>query len=127
MESTLKPYGYELLVDLHGCNTRRFTRPEIEEFFDGLCARISMQKCDVHFWDDVGVAAEEQQTNPSTKGTSAVCFILTSTIVVHTLDLLSAAYVNIFSCKYFDPKIAESFVQEFFEAKNHAATFVERT
>ena len=58
-----------------------------------------MEKCEVHFWDDVGVPLEEQQTLPNTKGTSAVCFILTSTIVVHTLDLLRAVYVNIFSCK----------------------------
>ena len=61
-----------------------------------------MEKCQVHYWDDVGVPPEERQTSPLTKGTSAVCFILTSAIVVHTLDDLGAVYVNIFSCKEFD-------------------------
>ena len=127
MENTLRPYGYELLVDLHGCNTTKFDRANIEEFFDRLCEKIAMKKCEVFFWDDVGIPAEEKQTDPRTKGTSAVCFILTSTIVVHTLDLLGTTYVNIFSCKYFDPKIAEAFTHEFFQAKNHVAKFVERT
>ena len=126
MESAPRPYGYELLIDLHGCNTRRFTRTDIEEFFDGLCERIAMQKCVVHFWDDVGVQLDEKQTAPHTKGTSAVCFILTSSIVIHTLDLLKTVYVNIFSCKEFDPKVAENFTQEWFEAGSCRATFIER-
>ena len=55
------------------------------------------------------VPAEEQQTSPKTKGTSAVQFILTSTIVIHTLDLMNAVYVNVFSCKEFDTEKAAAF------------------
>ncbi len=61
-----------------------------------------MECCDLYFWDDLGVPNEDQQTDPKTKGTSAVQFILTSTIVIHTLDLMKSAYINIFSCKKFD-------------------------
>ena len=86
-----------------------------------------MEKCEVHFWDDVGVSPEEQQTEPHTKGTSAVCFILTSTIVIHTLDLLEAAYVNIFSCKEFDPDAAAEFTKRWFGAKSCDKTILERT
>ena len=85
-----------------------------------------MEKAEVHFWDDVGVPREERQTSPQTKGTSAVCFILTSTIVVHTLDLLSAAYINIFSCKAFDPEVATEFTKEWFEARSCKPTFMDR-
>lgn len=123
-EST--PYGFELILDLHGCNSQTFTRSHIEQYFTKLCEMIDMEKCDVHFWDDVGVPPEEQQTSPLTKGTSAVCFILTSTIVVHTLDELNAVYVNIFSCKTFDPDLAESFTREAFGAGSVKRTFIER-
>ena len=85
-----------------------------------------MVKCDVHFWDDVGVPPEERQISPQTKGTSAVCFILTSTIVVHTLDILKAVYVNIFSCKEFDPAVAGQFTKEWFEAASCEPTFIRR-
>src|SRR4051812_31734648 len=88
-------YGKELILDLHECDSSRFSRESLEQFFAELCDLIQMERCDLHFWDDVGVAPEEQQTDPKTKGTSAVQFILTSTIVVHTLDLTNAVYVNI--------------------------------
>lgn len=120
------PYGFELILDLHGCNPATFTRTHLDRYFTELCRRISMEKCEVHFWDDVGVPTDERQTSPQTKGTSAVCFILTSTIVVHTLDLLSAVYVNIFACKAFDPEVATEFTKEWFEAGSCKPTFIDR-
>ena len=95
-------------------------------FFIELCDLIDMERCEVHFWDDVGVSPEEQQTQPHTKGTSAVCFILTSTIVVHTLDLLKSVYVNIFSCKEFDPKAAGAFTKKWFGAQDCSSRFIDR-
>ena len=120
-------YGFELVLDLHGCEIDLFTRDEIDKFFTHLCELIEMEKCEVHFWDDVGVPEEEQQTLPHTKGTSAVCFILTSTIVIHTLDILGAVYVNIFSCKPFDPDVAAEFTSKRFKAGSCKKTFIERT
>ena len=119
-------YGHELVIDLHGCDPATFNRGSIDQFFTNLCDLIDMEKCEVHFWDDVGVEPEEQQTEPHTKGTSAVCFILTSTIVVHTLDLLNAVYVNIFSCKEFDPDAATKFTKEWFQAKSCDTTILTR-
>jgi S-adenosylmethionine/arginine decarboxylase-like enzyme len=112
------PYGFELILDLHGCNPSRFSRESIERYFTDLCELIQMEHCEVHFWDDVGVPLDEQQTLPHTKGTSAVCFILTSSIVIHTLDLLAAVYVNILSCRSFDPVAARKFTQTWFNAAN---------
>ena len=75
-----------------------------------------MEQCDLHFWDDVGAPPEDQQIDPKTKGTSAVQFILTSTIVVHTLDLMKTVYVNIFSCKTFDTGDAARFTARWFNS-----------
>jgi S-adenosylmethionine decarboxylase len=119
-------YGYELILDLHACDVRAFTRKNLDNFFTGLCELIQMEKCVVHFWDDVDVAPEDQQTLLHTKGTSAVCFILTSSIVIHTLDLLAAVYVNIFSCKAFDSEAAAGFTQSWFKAESCSVRFVER-
>ena len=69
---------------------------------------------------------EEQQTHPKTKGTSAVQFILTSTIVIHTLDLMKAAYVNIFSCKDFDTDEAAEFTAKWFGSTDWTANVVTR-
>ena len=121
-----KNYGYELILDCHECDISTFNRKSLDSFFTDLCELIEMERCEVHFWDDVGVPPEEQQTEPHTKGTSAVCFILTSTIVVHTLDLLKAVYVNIFSCKDFDPKAAEEFTKKWFGAQVASAQFIDR-
>ena len=120
-------YGFELVLDLHGCEAELFNRDHIDKFFTDLCELIEMEKCEVHFWDDVGVPEEERQTLPHTKGTSAVCFILTSTIVIHTLDILGAVYVNIFSCKPFEPDVAAEFTSKRFKAESFNKTFIGRT
>jgi len=122
-----RPYGWELVLDLHGCDKQRFNRKSIDAFFTELCDLIDMEKCDVHFWDDVGVPEDEKQTSPQTTGTSAVCFILTSTIVIHTLDLLGSVFVNIFSCKSFEPDAARDFTVSWFKASACRDTWIERT
>lgn len=119
-------YGWELIIDLQSCDVSLFNRETIDKFFSGLCRLIEMQKCEVHFWDDLDVPEEERQTLPHTKGTSAVCFILTSTIVVHTLDLLGSVYVNIFSCKDFDKREAVAFSAAFFNGEIAGSTIVPR-
>mgnify|MGYP006145151303 CR=1 FL=1 len=119
-------YGIELILDLHGCDASKFTRKSISEYFEELCILINMQREELHFWDDIGVPDDEKQTSPHTQGTSAVQFILTSSIVIHTLDQLEAVYINIFSCKEYDPKIAENFSVEWFSAKNYSARFIDR-
>jgi S-adenosylmethionine/arginine decarboxylase-like enzyme len=125
-ELVTSPYGCELVLDLHKCDPSTFTRESLDRFFSDLCDLIEMEKCVVHFWDDVGVPEEEQQTLPHTKGTSAVCFILTSSIVIHTLDILEAVYLNIFSCKPFDPDIATAFAKKWFCARDANPSFLTR-
>ncbi len=121
-----KVYGFELIIDLKNCSPSLFNRKSLDNYFSRLCDLISMKKAEVYFWDDVGVAPEEQQTAPHTKGTSAVCFILTSSIVIHTLDVLRTVYVNIFSCKVFDPNIAVEFTRDWFSGEVQNSTFIER-
>lgn len=120
------PYGHELILDLHDCDSNTFNRESIQQFFTILCDKIEMTACELYFWDDIGVPDEECQISPHAKGTSAVQFILTSSIVIHTLDLLDAVYLNIFSCKEFDPAVATKFAIEWFRSTNHRSHHIER-
>ncbi len=120
------PYGFELILDLHGCDISTFNRESLDAYFAKLCKAIKMQRCERYFWDDVGIPEEEKQTSPHTKGSSAVQFILTSSIVIHTLDLLEAVYINIFSCKEYDKELALKITKEWFGAKECKTHFIER-
>ena len=126
MNKCVKPYGYELIIDLHGCDISKFNRESLDGYFEKLCKAIDMKKCERYFWDDVGLPEEEKQTSPHTKGSSAVQFILTSSIVIHTLDLLEAVYINIFSCKKYDTELAEKITKEWFGATESTTHFLER-
>ena len=119
-------YGMELILDLHDCDPDTFTREAIGVFFSDLCKLIDMEPCVLHFWDDKDVPEAERQTDPKTKGTSAVQFILTSSIVIHTLDLLRVVYLNIFSCKRFDSEAAAEFSAEAFGCKDWSARVLRR-
>lgn len=110
-------YGKELILDLDHCDPETFTRESIKQFFDGLCAGIHMEACDLHFWDDLDTPEEEKETEPHLVGTSAIQFIKTSNITIHTLDLLKTVYLNVFSCKDFDETIVFDFTKAWFHGQ----------
>jgi len=122
----VKTYGFELIMDLHGCDVSKFNRKSIEEYMVAVCEAIGMEREDLHFWDYEGVPAEDLPKEAHLLGTSAVQFITTSNIVIHTLDLLKAVYINIFSCKPFDEKVAEKITKEWFGANGCRSHFIER-
>ena len=119
-------YGIELVLDLSECNTAKFNRKDIKSFFAQLCELIGMKPEDYYFWDDYHVPLAKRQTDPKTKGTTAIQFILTSNITIHTLDLSGAVFVNIFSCKEYDTDVARDFAAKFFEAKRYESLVIER-
>jgi len=110
-------YGKETIIDLDDCNKLLFTRYYLKKYFIELCDLIDMKREKICWWDDIGISEEEKQNLPHTKGTSAVQFILTSNITIHTLDMLCKVMVNIFSCKDYDENIAIKFTKEFFQGK----------
>lgn len=122
----MENYGKELILDLHECNEITFTRESITEYFKILCEKIDMTRADLHFWDDLDTPEELKETLPHLVGTSAIQFIKTSNVTIHTLDIMKRVYLNIFSCKDFDPKVAEEFSLEWFGGKTIQSTVVDR-
>ena len=110
-------YGKELILDLHGCNPARFTRTLISNFLVVLCGKINMERSELHFWDYRNYPDEYEKAPDHLKGTSAIQFITTSNITIHTLDKLRKVFLNIFSCKNFDINVVASFSEEYFEGK----------
>ena len=119
-------YGKELLLDIHNCDVSMFNREEIDRYFQELCDLIDMEKCERFWWDDLETPEDEKQTSPHTKGMSAVQFILTSNITIHSLDILEKVFVSIFSCKDFDSKAAGRFTADYFKGKIVNSTVVVR-
>ncbi|MDD5014389.1 MAG: S-adenosylmethionine decarboxylase, partial [Atribacterota bacterium] len=106
-----KAWGLSTSVDLYGCNpeTIRDARA-IKRYVDELCELIEMKQFGetkiVNFGEDEKVA-----------GFSMVQLIETSLISGHFANMTNNAYIDIFSCKYYEPSTAVEFTEKFFEAK----------
>jgi len=113
----MENYGKELILDLHNCDSSTFNRKSIRNYFKKLCKLIDMKRGKLCWWDDYGVPPEEQETESHLKGTSAIQFIRTSNITIHTLDLLKNVYINIFSCKDFNTDSVKNFTKDWFKGE----------
>lgn len=129
-------YGPHLLMDCHGCDVKKFNRKSITMYMKKLCKAIDMDAEDFHFWDDTDVPEDKKQTKVHAVGSSVagvikkkvgVQFIITSSIVIHTLDLLGRVYVDIFSCKLFDEAAAISITRNFFNANRIGTHLIQRS
>jgi len=108
-------YGKELIIDLHKCDPLRFTRKSIRGYFKEICDLIGMEREKLCWWDDLYTPENEKETEDHLIGTSAVQFIKTSNITIHTLDKLRQVYINLFSCKDFDEVIVKRFSYQWFD------------
>lgn len=108
--SNLMKWGKVVIIDLYGCNEKYIrNKSKIEEFVTSLCKRIKMER--------LGPTNIKRFGKGNLKGYSAIQFIQTSSITMHFDETENRAFIDIFSCKNFDSKIAEKFSREFFEAQ----------
>lgn len=119
-------YGKELVLDLSGCDPYTFTRDSIEKYFISLCIRINMEREDLHFWDYEGDKKGYEKAPDHLKGTSAIQFIRTSNITIHTLDKLKRVFLNIFSCKDFNEDDVIIFSKSWFKSQIEYHTILHR-
>ena len=114
------PWGWHLALNLYECSLERITSAEtIRAFVIELCERIEMRRFGeptiVNFGED-----------PRVSGYSLVRLIETSNICGHFANASRAAYLDIFSCKQFDPEIAAAFCTETFQAAKASGIFLSR-
>ena len=114
-------WGILTSIDLHSCNAGTIRDAEkIKAFVYELCRRIEVERygeCTVvHFADhDENVA-----------GFSMVQLIETSLVSGHFANKTNNVYLDIFSCKYYDPETATAYAADFFEAKEHTKQIILR-
>ncbi len=108
-------WGLCTAVDLYDCNPDLIRDANyIKRYVVDLCALIGMKRygeCQVVNFGEGRVA-----------GYSMVQLISTSLISGHFANETNHAYLDIFSCKGYDPTVVESFSKEFFGARRSVAT-----
>lgn len=111
MSTDTKPYGHELILDIHDV-PGIITRVDIGCMFNRIGAIIGADLHDIHFWDYEDDIDGYRTAPKHMKGITAVQFLSVSNITIHCLDELHTVYFNIFSCKSFDKAEVHTYVLE---------------
>lgn len=101
-------WGIASSFDIYNCNRRTIRSAEkIRQFVVELCDLIEMKRFGetmvVHFGEDERVA-----------GYSMVQLIETSLISAHFANQTNTVYLDVFSCKPYEPSVVAEFAQKFF-------------
>ena len=109
----VQPWGVLTSVDLYGCDPEAIRDAgTIEAFVVNLCEKIEMKRfgdCKiVHFGEDEKIA-----------GYSVTQLIETSLISGHFANASNTAYLDIFSCKFYEPREVAEFALSYFKGDHY--------
>jgi S-adenosylmethionine/arginine decarboxylase-like enzyme len=101
-------WGIATSIDIYDCDPERIRDADvIRRFVVKLCNLIEMKRFGetvvVHFGEDEKVA-----------GYSMVQLIETSLISAHFANLTNTTYLDVFSCKPYDPEVVADFARVYF-------------
>jgi S-adenosylmethionine/arginine decarboxylase-like enzyme len=113
-------WGLSSSVDVKNCDPQIIRHAElIRDYVIKLCDLIDMKRfgdCQVvHFGEDEKVA-----------GFSMVQLIETSLISGHFANATNSAYIDIFSCKAYDPAVVAEFTKEYFKGDSVSLVTTDR-
>ena len=112
-------WGYHLSIDGYGCDPKSIRdRDHIEHFSNVLVQRIDMVPHGGPLVINFG--------HGPTEGFTLVQLIETSNICAHFANDTNTIYLDVFSCKKYDPAAVEEVVKEFFGPQKSKKRFVER-
>ena len=108
-----RAWGLSSSIDLSGRDAGLIRdEGKIKEFVVQLCELIDMKRFGecvvVNFGEDEEVA-----------GFSMMQLIETSLISAHFANKTNRVFLDVFSCKFYSPKVAAEFAKEFFKAKDY--------
>jgi S-adenosylmethionine/arginine decarboxylase-like enzyme len=109
----MKAWGIQSSIDIHHCDHDLIRDADaIKEFVIQLCELIEMKRFGdpviVHFGEDERVA-----------GFSMTQLIETSLISAHFANQTNNVYLDIFSCKYYEPETAVQFAKNYFKGTDY--------
>jgi S-adenosylmethionine/arginine decarboxylase-like enzyme len=109
-----KAWGLSASIDLHDCDPATIrSREKIQDYVISLCDLIGMKRygdCQIVHFGEGRVA-----------GYSMIQLIETSLISGHFANDTNRAYLDVFSCKGYDPAVVEEFSRNFFKARRSCA------
>ena len=106
-------WGLLASIDLHDCNPATIRdAAKVKQHVYELCERIGMKRFGECTVVDFG-------EDPRVSGFSMTQLIETSLISGHYANQSNAVYLDVFSCKYYNPYEVAEFSKEYFEAKNY--------
>ena len=107
------PWGMLAAIDLHDGDRERLADPDsIRRCVPALIAAIGMR---AH-----GPLRIERFGDDELEGWSALQFIETSSITVHADEVFGRCFVDVFSCRPFDPDVAAAIAVEHFGGRRRA-------
>jgi S-adenosylmethionine/arginine decarboxylase-like enzyme len=114
-----KSWGYQLLLDISNCNPDAIrSKKTITEFVKELVPAIDM----IAF----GRPRIVRFGKGNLVGLTLVQLIEKSDITAHFVENSNDAYIDIFSCTSFDPKIAIRICKEYFQPEHIKVRFLKR-
>ena len=114
-----KVWGLSTSIDLYNCNPFKIRNAAvIKTYALELCKLIDMIPFGETKIIDFGTGDKA--------GYSMTQLIETSLISGHFANSSNNAYIDIFSCKYYDPDIAADFTQKYFEAEDAFMNYILR-
>lgn len=106
-------WGLLTSVDIYKCNKETIRDAEkVKQFVVKLCDRIKMKRYGECVVVDFG---EDEKVT----GFSMTQLIETSLISGHFSNMSNAVYLDIFSCKFYEPREVAEFAVSFFEGSNY--------
>ena len=104
---TYAPWGTLAAIDLHGGDRARLADPDsIRRFVPTVIAAIGMRAHGALMIDRFG--------DDELEGWSAMQFIETSSITIHADEVFGRCFIDVFSCRPFDPDAAAAIAVEHF-------------
>lgn len=115
-----QPWGWHLVLNIYDCLPEKICSADvIRDYVVDLCDLIEIRRFGaptiVNFGED-----------PRVSGYSLVQLIETSNVCAHFAEQTNSAYLDIFSCKKFNPEIAARFTIETFGAQKASGVFISR-
>ena len=105
--AALAPWGMMAVVDLHDADRERLADPDnIRAFVADVVDAIGMV---TH-----GPTLLERFGEGDLEGWSAIQFIETSSLTIHADEFGGRCYIDVFSCKPFDPEVAAEIAMQYF-------------
>jgi len=115
-------FGFQLLLDFYDCKPGVCDDIDLAyEFLDKIVDDLGMEK-----QAPPDVFRSDAKKFPAKAGLSGWVPLIESSVVIHTLSKKRFVSIDIYSCRYFDPKRAERFCEKYFHPKRIEHQFVER-